>query len=181
MTTINKRLLISESHGDSNRCTPCRGKPDQHAMYSSHATPRTPSVRFLWAAPYVATFHESSTELSRPTALEKKGSRHNPQCATDRSAGPYPTSLLSQPMKQWGQSQASINDQLLGLLGPYHQYAIDMFSTCSRGPTEWSLTDTGRGLQPWRCRLSLYHSPTFPTSCLPIRLVAPPGLHLTKF
>jgi hypothetical protein len=28
---------------------------------------------------YVTTFHESSTEFSRPTALEKKGSRHNPQ------------------------------------------------------------------------------------------------------
>jgi hypothetical protein len=31
MTATNKRLLISESRGDSNRCTPCRGKPDQHA------------------------------------------------------------------------------------------------------------------------------------------------------
>jgi hypothetical protein len=29
---------------------------------------------------YVATFHELSTELSRLTAPEKKGSRHNPQC-----------------------------------------------------------------------------------------------------
>jgi hypothetical protein len=32
-------------------------------------------------SPYVATFHESSTELSRPTTPEKKGSRHNPQWA----------------------------------------------------------------------------------------------------
>jgi hypothetical protein len=118
MTTINKRLLISESRGDSNRCTPCRGKPDQHATYASHASPRTPSIRFLRAAPYVATFHESSTELSKPTALEKKDSRHNPQCAADWSAGLYPSSLPSQPMKQWGQSQASINGWLLGLLGP---------------------------------------------------------------
>jgi hypothetical protein len=30
-------------------------------------------------SPYVATFHESSTELSKPTASEKKGSQHNPQ------------------------------------------------------------------------------------------------------
>jgi hypothetical protein len=27
----------------------------------------------------MATFHESSTELDRVTAPEKKGSRHNPQ------------------------------------------------------------------------------------------------------
>jgi hypothetical protein len=30
MTATNKRLLISESHGDSNWCTLCRGKSDQH-------------------------------------------------------------------------------------------------------------------------------------------------------
>jgi hypothetical protein len=51
MTVINKRLLISESHDDSNRCTPCGGKPDQHTTYASHASPRMPSVRFLWAVP----------------------------------------------------------------------------------------------------------------------------------
>jgi hypothetical protein len=48
-TATNKRLLISESCSDLNRCTPCRGKPDQHATYASHSNPRTPSVRFLWA------------------------------------------------------------------------------------------------------------------------------------
>jgi DNA-directed RNA polymerase subunit RPC12/RpoP len=28
-------VLISESRGDSNRCTPCRGKHDQHATLST--------------------------------------------------------------------------------------------------------------------------------------------------
>jgi hypothetical protein len=46
MTATNKRLLISESRVDSNRCTHCKGKPDQHAMYASHSSPRTSSVRF---------------------------------------------------------------------------------------------------------------------------------------
>jgi hypothetical protein len=32
-------------------------------------------------SPYVATFHELSTELDGVTAPEKKGSRHNPQHA----------------------------------------------------------------------------------------------------
>jgi hypothetical protein len=63
----------------------------------------------------------------------------------DRSVGPYPASLPSQPMKQWGQSQASISGRLLGLLGSYHQHAIGTFNTCSRGPTHQSLTDTGGG------------------------------------
>jgi hypothetical protein len=39
MTATNNRLLISESRGDSNRCTPCRGKPDQHAMYAPRTLP----------------------------------------------------------------------------------------------------------------------------------------------
>jgi hypothetical protein len=51
MTVTNKRLVISESRGDSNWCTPCRGKPDQHITYVSHASPSTPRARFLWAVP----------------------------------------------------------------------------------------------------------------------------------
>jgi hypothetical protein len=47
MTAINKPSLISESRGDSNRCTPCRGKPDQHVTYVSHSSPHTPSICFL--------------------------------------------------------------------------------------------------------------------------------------
>jgi hypothetical protein len=42
-------------------------------------------------------------------------------------------------------SQAPVDDKLLGLLGPYHQHAISMFNTYSRGPTYRSLTDTGGG------------------------------------
>jgi hypothetical protein len=49
MTVTNKRLLISKSRDDSNRCTPCRGKPDQHDTYASHTSPRMLGVRFLGA------------------------------------------------------------------------------------------------------------------------------------
>jgi hypothetical protein len=51
MTATNKRLLISKSHGDSNRCTPCRGKPDQHVTYTSQSSPCMPGVRFIQAVP----------------------------------------------------------------------------------------------------------------------------------
>jgi hypothetical protein len=37
--------------GDSNQCTPCRGKLDQHTTYTSHFSPRMPSIRFLQAVP----------------------------------------------------------------------------------------------------------------------------------
>jgi ferredoxin len=69
MAATNKRLLISESCGDSNRCTPCRGKPDQHDMYASHASPRTPGVRFLRAI-HIHGNHSLSRQRRRmdPTA-----------------------------------------------------------------------------------------------------------------
>jgi hypothetical protein len=51
MTTTNKRLRISESRDDLNRCTPCRGKPEQHVTYAFHSSPRTPGIRFLRAVP----------------------------------------------------------------------------------------------------------------------------------
>jgi hypothetical protein len=75
--------------------------------------------------------------------------------------GPYPASLPSQPMKQWGQSQAFISSWLLGLLDPYHQYAIGMFNTCSQVPTPRSLTDTGRGYHIENLRIATTLSPPF--------------------
>jgi hypothetical protein len=50
LTTANKRLLISESRGDSNRCTPCKGNLI-HVTYTSCASPRMPLVRFPWTVP----------------------------------------------------------------------------------------------------------------------------------
>jgi hypothetical protein len=47
--------------------------------------------------------------------------------------------------KAVGKSQASIDNQLLGLLGPQHQHTISTFNTCSWGPTHRSLTDTNVG------------------------------------
>jgi hypothetical protein len=85
---------------------------------------------------------------------------------TDRSVGPYPVSLPSQPMNQWRktniyQQQAT---RLLGLISPacdrYVQYLL-------AGANPSVLNRHRQGLQPWRCRFATYHSPTFPTGCLP--------------
>jgi hypothetical protein len=48
-TITNKWLLISESHGDLNRYTPYRGKPDTHDTYAFYVSPLTSHARFLWA------------------------------------------------------------------------------------------------------------------------------------
>jgi hypothetical protein len=48
-------------------------------------------------------------------------------------------------MKQWGQSQPSVDGRLLSLPGPYHWHVIGTFNTCSRGPTNLSLINIGGG------------------------------------
>jgi hypothetical protein len=145
MTATNKRLFISESHGDSNRCTPYRGKPDQHAT----RFPRSVRVWFktihISRGAHIATFCKTTTGLADLIAPEKKGSRHNtyhvgwPICDFVPSFSPEPTNEAG------GVSQTPVGDQLLGLLVPYHRHAIGTFNTCSRGPTHRSLTDTSGG------------------------------------
>jgi hypothetical protein len=62
-----------------------------------------------------------------------------------------------------GESHTNVNNRLLG---PY----TSMRSVCSilaRGANPSVLNRHRRGLQPWRYRLSTYHSPTFSTDGLP--------------
>jgi hypothetical protein len=100
---------------------------------------------FCGQSSYVATFHESLTELNRVTAPEKKGLLT--QFTARRLTDPQVRTQFLSRDNQWssGESHASINNGLLGLPGPYHWHAIGTFNTCSRGPIERSLTDTGGG------------------------------------
>jgi hypothetical protein len=83
-----------------------------------------------------------------------------------RSTGPYPASLPQQP-KSSGEKSTHVDNRLLGLPCLYRRCAIGTFNTCSRGPTERSLTNTGGGYNLGGTGLSHTHSLTFPTSCLP--------------
>jgi hypothetical protein len=57
MTVTNKRLLISESHGDLNRCTPYRGKPDQHVTHFPRSVRvRSTTIR-ISRGQHISTFH----------------------------------------------------------------------------------------------------------------------------
>jgi hypothetical protein len=72
MAVTNKRLLISDSHGDLNRCTPCRGKPDQHNMYASHASTRTSGIRFLRAVPVRDNLSQATNSVGQTLLLLRK-------------------------------------------------------------------------------------------------------------
>jgi hypothetical protein len=180
MTTTNKRLLISESCGDLNRCTPCRGKPDQHATHFS-------CLVFIWSTticiscgPHIATFHTvinrfEQIHYTREEGLPTQSTAQQPSNPRVR------TQLLSHnSQRAVEKSQAPVDNRLLGLPGPYHRHAIGTYNTCSRGPTEWSLINTGRGYNLGGAGLPHTHSPTLPTSCPHFPLVAPPDLHFSQ-
>jgi hypothetical protein len=181
MTATNKWLLISESRGDSNRCTPYKGKPDQHATYASNVSPRTPDVRFLQAVPVHGNLswvidRVEQTHCSREEGLTIQSTAHRWLIH-----GSVPI-FSPEPTNEAVEAKSSIyqrpNTRLTGPITPvcnrYVQYLL-------AGANQMVLNRHSRGLQPWRCRLFTYHSPTFLTSCLPFLLVAPSDLHLTKF
>jgi hypothetical protein len=101
MTATNKWLLISESGGDSNQCTPCRGKPDQHATCFSRSVHVWSRIICISRGPHIATLHESPIALDIVTAPRKRAPDIIHITLADRSASPYLVSLPSQPIKQW--------------------------------------------------------------------------------
>jgi hypothetical protein len=101
MTATNKQLLISESRGDSNRCTLCRGKPDQHATYASHSSPRTSGVHFLWAV-------SIRDNLSLAPTKSKQTPTTRRICGNQRQTGPAVDlgDLILPPMRQlWSRGE----------------------------------------------------------------------------
>jgi hypothetical protein len=100
-TATNKWLLIFETRGDSNRCTPCRGKPDQYDTYAFHTISRMPGLRFLWAVPVHGNLSRGTDRFGQIPLLPRKMAPDIIYSTpVDRSMGPYLASLLNQPMKQ---------------------------------------------------------------------------------
>jgi hypothetical protein len=164
MAATNKRLLVSESHGGSNWCTPCKGKPDQHDTYAFNASPRTPDVRFLRAVPIRGNLSWVIDRVGRILLLPRKSA---PDSTSQPSWVAHGTRLSFSPntvIEAVGLSQASVDDRLLGLPGPYHRHAIDTLNICSRVPTPQSLTDTG-GLPHRTLEIAIVLSPPFPYEC----------------
>jgi hypothetical protein len=100
MTATNKRLLILESHGDSNRRTPYRGKPDQNDTYASHASPRTLGVRFLRAVPVRGNLSHRPNRVGQIHCSREKVLPTLPPNPAEWSAGPAPVSPPTQPLNQ---------------------------------------------------------------------------------
>jgi hypothetical protein len=178
MIATNKRLLISESHGDSNRCTPCRVKPDQHVTYASHSSSRMFDVRFLRHSPYVTTFHWLPRSRNMPLHPEEVLATKD---RLSRSSSWVTSFILSCDNpgvgeRRFGPMVTQLH-QLSGLILPacdrYVQYLLT-------GSTERSLIDTCGGYNLGGVGLPRTHSLTFPISCLRFSLRAPSGLQFNQ-
>jgi hypothetical protein len=181
MTATNKLLLISVSHGDSNWCTPCRGKLDQHVTYASHTSPRTPDVRFLWAVPVRGNLLRVIDRVEQANCSREEGLLTQSTARRWPIHRSVPSFSLEPANKAVGPKPSIYRRPATRLTGPillvcdwYVQYLL-------AGANRMVLNRHRRGLQPWRCQLSTYHSPDLPINCLPFPLVAPSDLHLTKF
>jgi hypothetical protein len=153
------------------------GKPNQHATRFPRSVRVWSMTIRISCGPHIATFH---TVINRFEQIHCTPRRRAPDTIHStmviRSAGPYPASLPQQP-KSSGRKLTPVDNWLLGLPDPYHRHAIGTFNTCSRGPTEWSLIDTGGGYNLRGAGLLHTHSPTFPTSCPHFPLMAPSDLY----
>jgi hypothetical protein len=154
----------------------------QGKTWPTHHMLSTLGPRMALDHPYLTWFTYSNLSCSHQQSwagplLLRKGAFdtiHNTLAV--RSVGMYPISLPSQPMKQWGQRQPSIDGLLLGLSGPYLRYAISTFNTYSWGSTHRSLIDTGGGYSLEGAGFSHTTLRPFQPTVSPFHLSVPPGL-----
>jgi hypothetical protein len=180
MTATNKRLLISESRSDLNRCTSCRENPDQHATHFPCSVRVWSMTIRISRGPHIATFHVVVNRFEHIHCTREEG-LPTQSTAHWSSDSRVRTQLLSHN-SQWSSGEKSSfcwrpTTKLTRPTPPacdwYVQYLL-------AGANQMVLNWHRRGLQPWRCWFSMYHSSTFPTSYLPFPVVAPPGLHFNQ-
>jgi hypothetical protein len=131
-------------------------------------------------SPHIATFHTVINIFEQIHCIWEKGLPT--QSTARRSSDPWVrTHLFSHNSQRLVEkSQATVNNRLLDLPGPYHRHAIGTFNTCLRGPIERSLIDTDGGYNLGGGGLPHTHSPSFRTSCLCFPLMALPGLQFNQ-
>jgi hypothetical protein len=127
---------------------------------------------------YVATFHESSTNLNRFTTPENEGSRHNPQHADWPIRGFVASFSPTTASEAVGKSQFC-QWQATRLTGPISPACDQYVQYLLVGANHRSLTNTGEGYNLGYASVS--HTTTRPSQPVvsPFHLRAPPGLRLS--
>jgi hypothetical protein len=154
-------------------------RPTRHVSFPRQSTYARAYASYD-RSPYVAHFCEAPTDLDRSHCSWEKGllTQSTALRLTDLRVH---TQLLSRA-SQWSRGREPSSwwwptTRFTGLISPACDRYIQYLLT---GANSSVLNWHRRGLQPWRFRLFIYHSPTFPTSCLPFPLKASSGLRLSK-
>jgi hypothetical protein len=148
VTATNKWLLISESCGDSNRCTRCRRNPDKHAT-------RFPRSVRVWSTNirisrglHIATFHTVVNRYEQIHYTREEGLLT--QSTARRPTDPQVHTQLLSHNSQWSSGKKSsfcwqLTTRFTGPISPacdrYVQYLLT-------GANPSVLNRHRRGLQP---------------------------------
>jgi hypothetical protein len=123
-----------------------------------------PAYAFCGQSPYVTTFHWLPRSRNKPLHVEEILTIKDRQTQPSSSVTSF---FLPCDIPRVGERDFNpIVTQLLQLTGPISpvcdRYVLYLLMEVNPSV----LNRHRRALQPWRCQLATYHSPTFPTSCL---------------
>jgi hypothetical protein len=145
LTVKNKRLLISEGRGDSNRCTTCRGKPDQYATPFPRKVRIWFSIIHISRGPRIATFCGLPTDLNGSHCSREKGLPT--QSTSRRLTDPWVRIQFLSQANQWSSrlKPSFYQGQATRLIWPISSACDRYVQYLLTGPTHRPLTDTGGG------------------------------------
>jgi hypothetical protein len=116
-------------------------RPTRHTLLTLSLRTVQDHTYLMWST-YSDLSHSHQQGWVGPHLPRKRAPNTIHSTLADQSMGPYLVSLQSQPMKQWGQNQVSVDGGYSAYWAHKHQYAIGTFNTCSQGPTHRSLSNT---------------------------------------
>jgi hypothetical protein len=117
-------VLIYESNNNLNRCTPCRGKPDQHATRFPCPVRVWTSTIHISYGPHIEIFHEVIDGVGQSYCSREKGDPdYIPSMVADRFVGPHLISLSLTTIEQWGKPQ-NCQQYAIRLIRPIYHHAI---------------------------------------------------------
>jgi hypothetical protein len=142
---------------------PAGKKLDQYDTYASHVSPCTPDVCFLRVVPVCDNLSRVIDRVEQDHCSQEKGllTQSTARRLTDLQVR---TQFLSRANLESVRAKPSIcRRQTTRLIRPISPSCDRYVQYLLTGPNPSVLNRHRWRLQPWRCRLSTHHSPTFPT------------------
>jgi hypothetical protein len=169
-------VLISESYGDSNRCTPYRGKHDQHAIHIPRSVRVWSQTIHISRGQHIAIFHESPTDLDGSHCSQEKGLPT--QSPAHRSTDPRVCTQFLSQANQWSSrlKPSFCRWQATRLTGPISPACNQYVQYLLTEANHRSLIDTGGGYSLEGAGFPYATPQPSQPTVSPFHLRAPPGL-----